>query len=236
MTIAKQIENRLLALGLSANEASVKAGLPRGFVGDILSGKSKHPRADSIMRLATALECDPGYLLTSDETWAPVKRKGAAPVVGPEIMMPVRFEVAAGAWKEHEDYDTSGEVEMMPATLVEPFQAFPQWLERVRGDSMDRIIPADSLVHVVDAIAMHYVPADGDIVVVERTRAQGALVERSLKQLAVLKKGGLELWPRSHNPRWDKPLVLAEHHDNDDDTVVQIVGLVIRSYQHFRLR
>lgn len=235
MSIATQIAKRLTALELTPNEASVKAGLPRGFVGDILSGKSKHPRADSIMKLAVALECDPGYLLTSDETWAPVKRKGEAPTTGREILLPVRFEVAAGAWREHEDYDTASEPETLPATLIEPFEQFPQWLERVNGDSMDRLIPAGSLVHVVDAIALHYVPADGDIVVVERTRAQGALIERSLKQLAVPKRGPLELWPRSHNARWDKPLVLSGD-EPDDDTVVQIVGLVIRAYMHFRLK
>lgn len=235
MSIADQITKRIAELKLTPNEASVKAGLPRGFVGDILSGKSKHPRADSIMKLARALECDPGYLLTSDETWAPVERRDQTPLPSVEIELPVRFNVAAGAWLEHEDYADDAEPETQPATLIKPFEAYPQWLERVKGDSMDRLIPEGSLVHVVDAIALHYVPADGDIVVVERTRAQGSLIERSLKQLAVPKKGPPELWPRSHNARWDKPLSLAGD-GQDDDTVVQIIGLVIRSYMNFRLR
>lgn len=57
-----RIEERLRALDLFAREASRRAGLNLGFVGDVLDGRSKKPAAESVRRLAEVLECDLEYL------------------------------------------------------------------------------------------------------------------------------------------------------------------------------
>lgn len=225
MTVADNIRRLLEESGLSANAASLRAGLPRDAISDILKGKSAHPRADTIAKIARAFDVDPGTLLTG-------RRQAAAPRLGAEeVELPIRYDVAAGLWKEFEDFHDQLEPQTYPVPQAAPFNAFPQWLERVVGDSMDRLVPPGSLVHVVDAIAMEYEPREDDLVVVQRTRAQGSLVERSLKQVCTT-ADGLQLWPRSHNARWSKPLDLSSGADNDDE-VVQVVGLVIRAYMQF---
>lgn len=227
ITIAGNIERRLEQLGMSANAASIAAGLPRDAIRDILNGKSQNPRADTVMKIARALRVDPSYLLLGSRE-APVRD-------GPrseEVILPVRYTVAAGAWREELDYvDTSPAFHSVPP--AKGLEHFPQWLESVDGDSMDKVIPAGSMVHVVDTIAMHYVPSDGDVVVVERSRYQGALRERSLKQLELGRDGQLWLMPRSHNKRWRDPLPLQSS-QGEDDVVVQIVGLVVRAVINFR--
>lgn len=227
ITIAYNIERRMAQLGMTANAASVAAGLPRDAIRDILSGKSQNPRADTIMKIARALRVDPTYLLLGSKEG---KTKDTPRVE--EVILPVRYTVAAGAWKEEPDYaDESPAFHSVPP--AKGLEHYPQWLESVEGDSMDKVIPAGSLVHVVDAIAMHYQPADGDVVVVERTRAQGALRERSLKQLKLERDGQLWLVPRSHNARWKDALTLAPA-ETSDDVTVQVVGLVIRALIDFR--
>lgn len=52
------IRERLRILGISAREASRRAGFNVGYVGDILDGRSKTPEANRILRLADALDFD----------------------------------------------------------------------------------------------------------------------------------------------------------------------------------
>jgi transcriptional regulator with XRE-family HTH domain len=226
MTVADNIRRLLDESGMSASAASKKAGLPRDAISDILKGKSAHPRADTIAKIARAFEVDPGAILTGQ-----VRRPAESRLGAEQIELPIRFDVAAGLWKEVEDFHNQLEPMTSSVPQAPAFNQFPQWLERVVGDSMDRLVPPGSLIHVVDAIAMEYQPREDDLVVVERTRAQGSLIERSLKQVTTTAEG-LELWPRSHNKRWDKPLTLSAG-DGLDDEVVQVVGLVIRAYMSF---
>lgn len=98
---------------------------------------------------------------------------------------------------------------------------------------MDRMLPHGALIHVVDAIAMGYAPTHDDLVVVVRRRAQGAFVERSVKQVA-LTPDGVELWPRSHNPRWSTPLTMRDGMNDHEDAEVEIAGKVVQAYIDFR--
>ena len=58
-----RIEQRLGALGLSANAASEAAGLERTYIRNIMNGKSRGPRGENAMRLAKALGCPVEWLL-----------------------------------------------------------------------------------------------------------------------------------------------------------------------------
>lgn len=143
----------------------------------------------------------------------------------------IRYQVAAGAWLATDDVRDQplGEAE---AHWLPEYKDFQQWLEVVSGDSMDRLLPPGSLVHVVDAIGMGYAPRHGDLVVVVRRRAQGAFIERSIKQVE-LTSAGVELWPRSHNPRWSQPLEIRSGMREGEDAEVEIVGKVARAYMTF---
>lgn len=145
------------------------------------------------------------------------------------IKLPIKFEVAASGFLPRD------ELPQVPYGFKEVqslkgFEGCPQWLERVVSDSMDRIIPQGSLVHVVDAYSIRYRPKDGDVVIAERERGGGSMIERTVKQVGV-EDGTVKLWPRSHNQRWQTPLVLTEGTAEGEEFTVQIVGRVLRSFQ-----
>lgn len=194
-----------------------------------------------VARTTIARPIKDGYaFVTSSRTLAKLAK--AAGVAAPDIrgsstaaqivplFLPVRHRVQAGHWIE---VDFAEQDFPSPPRAVRPdpqYGNWPQWLELVVGDSVNREIPEGHFAHVVDAIEMGYAPQDGDFVVVERRRDGGRLRERSIKKVVVTPKG-VELWPDSHNPAWDRPLQL----DTPGDGVeVEIVGLVIGSYRAMR--
>lgn len=149
-----------------------------------------------------------------------------------EIRLPIAFEVAASGFVERDDLPQRP-FGFAKVPTVAPYADCPQWLERVVNDSMDRLLPPGSIIHVVDTEAIRYRPRHDDIVVVERTRNDGALVERTVKQVALLPGGSAELWPRSHNARWSAPVRLLADVADGEEVTVRIVGLVLRSYMFF---
>lgn len=143
--------------------------------------------------------------------------------------LPIRYEVGAGLWQEV----TDSQVFLGVGTIApDPsYTGFPQWLERVKGDSMDREYRDGDLVHVVDALALGYAPRHGDHVVLVRRRQSGAEMERTIKE--VVRPPGnkpIEFWPRSTNPRWSQPIKL-EGDGVDDSIEIEVVGVVIGSYR-----
>lgn len=157
-----------------------------------------------------------------------IRGKPAAQIV--PLFLPVRHRVQAGHWIE---VDYAEQDFPSPPQAVRPdpqYGEWPQWLELVVGDSVNKEIPEGAFAHVVDAIEMGYAPQDGDFVVVERRRDGGRLRERSIKKV-VQAPTGVELWPDSYNPAWDKPLEMAAPGEGVE---VEIVGLVIGSYRSMR--
>lgn len=206
--------------GLTVTTWTTKAGVARTTVArPIKEGYAFVTSSRTLAKLAKAAGVE-----------APDFRKSGEAQIVP-LFLPVRYRVQAGHWIEvdfaEQDYPS-------PPRAVRPdpqFGDWPQWLEVVVGDSVDREIPPGHFAHVVDAIEMGYAPQADDFVVVERRRDQGRLRERSIKQVAMNADGEIELWPRSHNPAWDKPLQLAAPGDGVE---VEVVGLVIGAYRGMR--
>jgi transcriptional regulator with XRE-family HTH domain len=146
--------------------------------------------------------------------------------------LPICHEVAAGLWLPADEVRDEP-IGYYDAHFLKEYAAFQQWLEAVSGDSMDRMLPHGALIHVVDAVGMGYEPRNGDLVVVLRRRAGGAFLERSVKQVQI-EAHGIELWPRSHNPRWSSPLSLTDGLAGGEDASVEIVGKVVQAYIDFR--
>lgn len=197
-------------------------------------------KAANVARTTIARPLKDSYqFVTSSRTLAKLAK--AAGVAPPDIrrptdaqivplFLPVCYRVQAGHWIEV-DYADQDYPEPPKAVRPNPdYGDWPQWLEVVVGDSVDREIPEGHFVHVVDAIEMGYSAQDGDFVIVERRRDQGRLRERSVKQVAI-SNGSIELWPRSHNPAWNKPL---DYTHPEEGVEVEIVGLVIGAYRGMR--
>ncbi len=148
----------------------------------------------------------------------PMERLTSAPALQ---FLPIRFRVQAGAWLQADVYATQdygdGPIPMDPRIAPQS-----QWLEEVVGESMNRVIQPGMLVHVIDAIHLEYSPRDRDVVVVERTRFQGAEIERSLKRVHI-NGGGIELRGDSTIAEFNEPI--STNGDNDD-IEVRIAGWV----------
>lgn len=229
-TLQDRVAERLDALGLKPQSASIAAGLNRDAVRNILRGASLTARYDTLAALARVLQCSVAYL-TGDENAPPsagAKQGGSAQISGARL--PVRYEVGAGFWVQT---DSASDVFLGEGfVLPDPaYAGFDQWLERVRGDSMDREYPDGVFIHVVDAAAIGYAPRHEDHVVLTLYRNGRGLVERSVKEV-VMSPTGIEFWPRSHNPRWATPIIPAQlAQDTDGDIELEVAGLVLGSYR-----
>lgn len=60
-TIKTRVEERVIAAGLSKNEASRRAGLGLSYVNDLLAGKSLNPTRESLAKLGQVLNTDADY-------------------------------------------------------------------------------------------------------------------------------------------------------------------------------
>lgn len=192
------------------------------LVRDILSGKSRNARGDTMAKIAEHLGVPVGELMTGVEAPAEtVEALAELPLLGP---------VRAGAWLAVDDF-TQEEPRMYPAARDHRYPHARQWLREVQGDSMNarNIYPGD-LAHIVELIGSGVNLNSGMIVEVTRARDGGALREITLKEVQV-SDSGLILWPRSSNPRWKDPIRLAEGAEGDID--VEITGLLLAKITRF---
>lgn len=156
------------------------------------------------------------------------------PQLGREVatQLPIRHEVGAG-WRAVDDVGQRA-YGFAPVLADPAYSGFPQWLERVVGDSMDLEYPPGTLLHVVDTIELGYAARAGDHVIVQRTR-DGGDAERSVKEFAFGPGGVKKLISRSSNPRWaNHPIVLNPDGRDLEHFQVEIVGLVLGSYRSRR--
>lgn len=145
--------------------------------------------------------------------------------------MIIRDRVQAGAWLMADDTD-QGDPRRYAFARDPRFPHADQWLSEVVGDSVDKLgIFSGDLIHCVDVEGSGWALQSGAIVEIERLRFGGSERELSVKQVEVT-PGGVLFWPRSSNARWQEPLSLIDG-AGDDDVVVRVRGLVVRSVRQF---
>lgn len=217
--------------GQTATELARLIGVASSTFTRPLNVKSGHKHAirfQSLQRLATAT----GVALPQSLIGARREARVSEAVQdGGRVKLPIKYEVAASGFLERDDLPQQP-YGYRRVTPIAPYPTHEQWLERVISDSMDKVFPVNSTLHVVSTAHMGYEPATGDWVIVERTTRNGALVERTVKEVLVTARG-VELWPRSHNPRWSTPISVAPDLADGSDVEVRIVGKVFRAYLLF---
>ena len=206
------------AKGYPALEALSKEIGDPGLLAKLFARKERSMRTNKLGLLAGLLETPMDDL---------ARLMGLAHAQDSPVMirsgLPVSYAAQAGYFVEEDETRDAEAVTMMPWGPDPRYRA-RQWLEEVRGDSVDRIAPDGSIVQVADWLDLGFdQPRTGQVVIVRRTRAQGALRERSIK-VAHRVGDTIELRPDSSNPRWQSPLLLSE---GDDEVTVEIAGLVI---------
>ena len=140
--------------GFNQKSLAGAAGLNETAVRDILVGKSKHPRHDTVQKLAGALGCSMADLLE-----APARTREAVPAPPPfedELVFVPSYEVAAAA----------GEGIVIDVEYETGRLAFRRdWLNRVTAAA-----PEDLAVIAVHGDSMYPTLADGDTILVDLTQ------------------------------------------------------------------
>lgn len=216
--IRSWLQETLTDTGLTVKQWAKRAGVAESTIHRALKEDYQYVTSSrTLSRLASAIGVA-----------APEANNSEPQIVGAEFL-PIRYEVGAGNWQEISDSQVfygSGTVAPDPA-----YASFPQWLERVSGDSMDREYRDGELIHVVDAFALGYAPQHGDHVVLVRRRNNGAEMERTVKEVVRTPAGTFEFWPRSLNPRWREPVRLIDGVEEDPSIEIEVAALVIGSYR-----
>lgn len=157
-------------------------------------------------------------------TGFPLPEAGAANQEATIERAPVVGIVSAGYWFEN-DMDINQEAQTDIPYVPGKYTGLRQFAYRVQGPSMnaDRIFDGDYVICVPYWEARAKLTG-GDTVVVLRTRGQ--LKEMTCKHL-VQSRSGFELWPKSSDHRHQTPVRMTECGEADDDTEVEVVGLVV---------
>lgn len=142
--------------------------------------------------------------------------------------------VAAGQWHEPDELDQP----FITNLYVPPDPRFAENQQRVwivQGRSIERTASdGKALVGVLLSEGAAIEPSDGDLVIAERRRAQGGLIERTAKRLRIY-PGRIELWPEYIDDTLNVPLRLsADDGHEDDGTEVAIIAVVIGVYESLR--
>lgn len=203
--------------GLSRRALSLNAGLSEGAVKAILSGHSRHPRYDTLEKLAAVLGCTVSDLIDDER---PVDEK-----LGPALaLVPVTGRVQAGAWVEAIEWPRSDWFEI----AAPPDRRYPgvaRFGLVVRGPSMDLLYPDGTILICVSLDDLGRSARSGERVVCQRRRGRGEY-EITVKEY-VVRNGSRWLVPHSTDPRYQSPIELhpGDHAD------LSLAALVIGSYR-----
>jgi SOS-response transcriptional repressor LexA len=216
---------------------SRQLGLGESFVRDLLRGKTRSPRAEGLAKLAEALGTTTAYLLGDDvdgELDGAGELRHGAPLQYAGV-------VQAGAFLAVDDYFNQ-DPEIVP-DFVLPDTSLPrrvrQYAWRAKGDSMNEAGILDGM-WIVAADATDYIDTvqdveTGDLVVVERTRHQGAEREVTVKEVHFF-RNRYELRPVSSNSDHVPIVVENDRETNENGTEVKIIGVVLTAYANLRRR
>lgn len=251
--ILARVDKRLAALGLSDNKASELARKPdaiRNMRRAVKDGKDQKPKIETLNALAPVLETTTAWLLASAGPETPgrpsssslVILEGKAPATirsqADFVLATYGGIVEATAFRPVDDIaDPDRGPELVPRDERYPRGEYV--LFDVVGDSMNAADPPIQAGSRVIAIRVDdpYRPLalqTGDIVVVRRTQQQGGLVELSVKELELGEAETLYL-PRSKNKR-HQPIRVPKNLNTDDETVIEVLGLVIDVMTRVRRR
>jgi hypothetical protein len=144
------------------------------------------------------------------------------PVDTPKGSVRVTGKVAANTWLDVDDMDFDfDDIEYVPASNEYPISM--QFGLLIEGNCLNKIASHGDRLVCLNIIDADYRPIDGDLVIVQRSKFAGQMIERTAKRLRRAAKG-FELWPESTDPTHQDPIVLYEKPDGVD---IQIIGKVL---------
>lgn len=235
MVPMNRLEEIRTAAGLSREKLAQLVGTTRAQIRRLEKGE-RTLTPEWAFRLAPHLGVNPAEILFSQEQLSlaiqrPIQHKLFK--VGFEqlearahTLLPVLGEVRAGQWLDPlarlED-----EPDLIPVAPDPQFTGRQQYAYRVRGPAMSQLFTDGEYAVCVDATDYKKELADGDIVIVRRTRIDDGLQELTLKRVRITPEA-IELWPDADHPEYQTPWLL-DHPDKG--LKLEIVAFVIGRYE-----
>lgn len=216
--------------GRPAKEISLAAGLGQNYVQQMLK-KEQPPKIETLEKLLTALGPKAEAFVRDaikSTLGAPVAVSGR-PAYGGVIQ--------AGAFLAVDDFNQDPEPVPNFVTYYSGLRNVRQYAWKVRGNSMDRSGILDGM-WVVGADAGDYAEHHGDIengelVVVERTRDQGAERELTVKEIRYY-RDRYELHPNSSDATHRPIIVPHDLSANANGEEVRVLAVVLASFSDLR--
>ncbi len=249
--LLRRIDELLRARHVSARAASLRAGLGPDYLRD-LRRRTRQPAAEKLLALERSLDAPRHYFV--DAIGNDTEKSTAisdSSELSKELHLAtiyVKGAVQAGVWREAFEWSADDWF----SVTVPADNRFPETQKfglLVRGTSMDRLYPPGTIIIAVRFDDIADVPQSGQRVVVLRRSASGEF-EATLKEYEVDSHGRHVLWPRSTDPEFQSPFILAEPPGTRSDSPglpptvsagtlpqaagaadVTIVALVIGSYR-----
>lgn len=225
------IGNRLKDLKKTKAALAEHLGVAPARITELSHGK-RSLQSHEIIPFAKFLQMEPIHVLhlldNPNADVQPNQPIDLSPTKDQFTTIPIRGEVAAGLWREVDNLNQDMESFGFADTVVIP--QYPPELQFgliVRGESLNKIAPNGATLHCLEFISGGaWDVQDGDLVIVQRTKYQGALYEMTAKR--VRKNGDFELWPESNHPDFQEPLKVQDIKDDSCDEEVRILAKVLK--------
>lgn len=140
-------------------------------------------------------------------------------------LVPVKGRVKAGDWQDIDSWGAGLMNEWVPSSSEYPLEW--QYAFVVDGESLNRVARHGDRLICLDLGESGYDFADGDLVIVERSRFSGQMKERTAKR-ARKTLTGFELWPESDDPAHQEAIPYGGDLERDSVMVVAKVLWILR--------
>lgn len=137
----------------------------------------------------------------------------------------IRGSVRASYWQDVSDLEYGGEMSEVPSAGGVPVEW--QVAYRVDGNCLNKVAADGDILVCVDLIKSQAPIENNDLVIVERTRYGGQMVQRTAKRVRRTSTG-FELWPESDDPAHQDPIVLNGAAEHDEVRVAAKVLWILR--------
>lgn len=151
---------------------------------------------------------------------------GLRPVKQQPKFVKVIGKVAANTWLDVEDMNFSyDDMYSVPALTLYPDDW--QFGLVVEGNCLNKIANDGDVLSCLNLLVSNESPIEGDLVIVERKRYGGQMVQRTAKRLRRSAQG-YELWPESTDPLHQDPILMYEGHNDEEVTIIGKVLWIMR--------
>ena len=202
--VIERITARRRALGLSERKMLSQANLGEKSIYHLRRGHA--PKPSTLAKLEALLGLPPAFLLDAAGGKRPQSSKDHHGVAVETIF--VKGAIQAGIWRSALEWEP-GDWYAIHIPTSRKFPHSERFGLEVRGSSMDMHYPEGTVVMVVKFDSIARGPVPGEHVVVLRRERSSDEFEATLKEYQRDASGRHLLWPRSTDPEYQVPIVLA---------------------------